>query len=694
MRQRTLLLLFAVLIPAAFFGGWFAGRGGGGTAGSEERKVLYYVDPMNPSFRSPGPGTAPCGMALEPVYAYSPTPGISEATPPGAVAVRPDRLQLIGVAREPVHSSVVRNTLRLVGTVAPDETRLFRVTAATAGRIQEVGAATTGSLVKKGEILGAYYTGELLVPQQNFLRMYETYQTVQRGGTNPYDSMQGGGLLATYVRNVDVARQYLLNLGMSPEQIEELARSRQPTYLIQIRAPAAGLITSRKVSLGQTFEPRQDLFTIADLIRVWVLADAFEGQEEFFKAGARAIVTQPGTSRRFEATVSEVLPRFEPTTRTLKVRLEVVNPGLLLRPDMLVDVELPVEVGPALFVSKEAVLDSGSRRLVYVQQEEGVYVPRPVRTGRRVGGQVEILGGLMEDETVVTSGTFLLDSESRMRAAGAEDAGATFDPICGMGVVEAKARAQGLVSEYGGKTWFFCTAGCKRAFDSDPKTAAAKVQGIAEPMVEEREPAKAAGTKAFHMEDPVCGKDVDPDEAARSGLTSSFEGAPFFFCSPECKREFDKDPRAILSRPLSERSMPTAVPVQVPHEHGHDVMSPPMRQELPPSAPQSHQMPAGGHTDNHGPAPAGTVTIPQSLPQPQQQPGQMPAGNHAHTQGTAPTGTMTMQVDPVCRMPVDPMKARAGGLITEFNGLTWFLCTPECKREFDANPMAYLPVDR
>ena len=109
---------------------------------------------------------------------------------------------------------------------------------------------------------------------------------------------------------------------------------------------------------------------------------------------------------------------------------------------MLVDVELPVEIGPAIYVPKEAVLDSGTRRLIFVEQSEGVFVPRTVRTGRRLGEKVEILGGLMEGETVVTSGNFLLDSESRMRAAGAAAAGTALDPICGMEVDEGKARAQ------------------------------------------------------------------------------------------------------------------------------------------------------------------------------------------------------------------------------------------------------------
>ncbi|HEY6000057.1 MAG TPA: efflux RND transporter periplasmic adaptor subunit [bacterium] len=562
MRQRTLVILVTVLLPVAFAAGWLASRGGG-HAGPGGRRILYYVDPMNPSFRSPGPGTAACGMPLEPVYEDGPSPGASPsaAAPPGAVTVRADRLQLIGVAREPVQAAVRRTTLRLVGTVTPDETRLFRVTAATSGRIREMGTATTGSFVEKGAVLGAYYTSEILIPQQNFLRMYDTYQTIQQGGTNPYDSLQGGGQLATYWRNVDVGRQALMNLGMTAEQIEEITKTRQPSYLVQMRAPAAGIVTSRNVSLGQSFDAREDLFTIADLGSVWVLADVFEGQEEYLRPGTRAVVTQSGTGRRLAAVVSAVPPRFDATTRTLKVRLDVVNPRFVLRPDMLVDVELPVEVGPAIFVPKSAVLDSGTRRIVFVEQTPGVFVPRPVRTGRRLGELVEIAGGLMEGETMVTSGNFLLDSESRMRAASTPVGGAALDPICGMEVDETKARAQGLVSEHAGSSWFFCSARCKEAFLRDPKAAAARALGAAEPSsagAPRAGMAPAATAKAFHAQDPVCGMDVDPDEAARAGLVSSYQGAAFSFCSAQCKQAFDRDPAAALARQEAQRGMPAA----------------------------------------------------------------------------------------------------------------------------------------
>ena len=469
-RQRALLIVLAALIPAAFLAGRFA-QPAGDAARPGERKILYYVDPMNPAFRSPEPGIAPCGMPLEPVYADGPQPGAGKVGVPGSVPVDADQLQLIGVAREQVRRRTVRQTLRLLGTVVADETRLYTISAASAGRALQMGTATTGSLVARGQVLGAYYSQELIVPQQNFLRLRETTDELRRTGVNPFDNLQGGTQMATYERNLLFARQTLQNLGMSPEQIEEISSKREVSYMVQIRAPAAGIVLSRKLTLGQSFDAGDELFTIADLERVWISADALQGEERLFTPGMRAAVTVPGTGQTLPATVSRVLPQFAAETRTLKIRLEARNPGFVLRPDMFVDVEFPVEAGPGLFLPKEAVLDSGTRQAVFVEQAPGVFTPRAVRTGRRFADQVEIVAGLMEGEKVVTSGNFLLDSESRMRAAGGS-AAAAIDPICGMEVDEAKARAKGLVSEHGGRTWFFCAETCKRTFDRDPAAAA------------------------------------------------------------------------------------------------------------------------------------------------------------------------------------------------------------------------------
>ncbi len=461
--RRPILWLLLALLPLAFLAGYATGPRSGGDG---ERQVLYYVDPMNPAFRSPEPGIAPCGMALEPVYADQ---GPSAALPPGAVAVRSDRRQLIGVTLQEVASRPLDHRLRLVGRVATDETREFALTAVTRGWVRELSPATTGSLVRKSEVLGAYYAPDVYTPQYTYLQTWETYERLKETGVNPADNLQGGGQLAAYKRNLLVVEQSLLNLGMTPEQMQEIRDSRAVSTLVQLRAPAEGFILSRNIVIGQWFGVGDTIFRIADLSRVWILADAFGGDEQFLRPGTEAQVTVAGTAHTFTARVSEVLPLFDGVTRTLKVRLEADNPGYVLRPDMFVDVELPIELGPAMVVPEDAVLDTGKRQVVFVESGEGVFEPRKVRTGWRYGGQVQILSGLMEGEKIVAAGNFLLDSESRMRLASLDIRGTPGQCIiCDMEIDRDLARAAGRTSIFEGRTWFFCSERCLHEFDRDP----------------------------------------------------------------------------------------------------------------------------------------------------------------------------------------------------------------------------------
>ncbi len=162
-----------------------------------------------------------------------------------------------------------------------------------------------------------------------------------------------------------------------------------------------------------------EFYRIADLSRVWILADVYGNEVNYFKPGTEAKVTLPDQGKVYRARVSKVLPVFEPTTRTLKVRLETDNPGFTLRPDMFVDVELPVKVPPAISVPSEAVLDTGMKKTVFVDRGNGYFEPREVETGWRLGNRIEITKGLSPGERIVTSGTFLIDSESRMELAAA-----------------------------------------------------------------------------------------------------------------------------------------------------------------------------------------------------------------------------------------------------------------------------------
>ena len=185
------------------------------------------------------------------------------------------------------------------------------------------------------------------------------------------------------------------------------------------------------------------------------------------RPGMSARVSLADQGLDFSATISHVLPQFDPTTRTLKVRLEADNPGYALRPDMFVDVEFPVQLAAALTVPSEAILDTGLKKIVFVDRGNGLFEPRRVETGWRVGGLAEVTRGLTEGESVVVSGNFLVDSESRMKlaAAGLHDDHET-DPVCGMGVDPQKA---GKKSEYKGQRYYFCSDQCKGKFDRNPE---------------------------------------------------------------------------------------------------------------------------------------------------------------------------------------------------------------------------------
>jgi RND family efflux transporter MFP subunit len=228
-------------------------------------------------------------------------------------------------------------------------------------------------------------------------------------------------------------------------------------------------VTVRNVSTGLRFDKGTELYRIADLSRVWILADLFENEASYFKPGRTVKVTLREQKKTFTAKVSSVLPQFDSATRTLKLRLEVDNPGHTLRPDMFVDVEIPVTFPPAVTVPADAILDSGIKKTVFVDRGNGIFEPRLVETGWRFGNRVEIKSGLKPGERIVVSGNFLIDSESKMELAAAGMFGTLEkDPVCGAGVAVRKAEKTGRISIYQGKTYYFSSLECKQQFDKNP----------------------------------------------------------------------------------------------------------------------------------------------------------------------------------------------------------------------------------
>jgi RND family efflux transporter MFP subunit len=415
---------------------------------------------MHPAYRSDKPGVAPdCGMELQPVYAGTLPAGPKEENPaaPSALKISSGQQQSAGVQVSKVERTSAVHTLRLFGRVVADETRVYRLIAGLDGFIREASSVTTGSQVKKNEWLATYSSPEMIRPIQAFFTTLETLER-QKRMPSPTPSQLAGA-----ASSVDIAIDRLLNVGMSHVQIEEIQRTRIDPLDIKIVAPADGLVLARNVTTGQRFDRGAEWYRIASLDRVWIVADVYPKDSKYVRPGQAARIALAGGGAVMKATVSEVLPQFDPASRTLKVRLESRNPGYVLRPEMFVDVELPITMPSAIVVPVDAVLDSGTKRVVFVETRNGTFEPREIETGWRSGESVEIVRGLDPGERIVTAGNFLLDSESRMKRLQPASHGSLMkDPSCGMMLDPSKTR---YTTDDGSERHYFCSEQCKREFE-------------------------------------------------------------------------------------------------------------------------------------------------------------------------------------------------------------------------------------
>jgi membrane fusion protein, copper/silver efflux system len=461
-------------------GAFIAGRFSGGSSQKNQpssKRVLYYVDPMHPAYKSDKPGIAPdCGMALEPVYEGD-DPSAKLSLPAGAVSITAEKQQLIGVRTETVEKNSGSRLVRTTGRVAPDDNRVYRMMAGTDGWIQSLQDNPAGALVKKDQVLATFYSREFRNAEQAYL-----------GSLASIDRLKGvredeqGRVNDSSVR---INEEQLRTLGMGEPQIRELAKTRQVTGDITLVAPVDGIVLSRSISPLQRFEKGTEFYRVADLSKVWIIADVFGDEATALRPGAKATVLIRELSKTVTATVSDSPPLFDATSRTLKLRLETDNPGMLLRPDMYVDVEFRAPAPAGISVPAGAVLDSGMQKIVYLETNDGVFEPHPVELGMSFGNRVTVKHGLAEGDRVVTAGNFLIDSESRMKPAVlrtvnekretaaqastvAQEAGITHDPVCGMSLDREKALAGGQTETYRGQTFVFCSDKCHKKFLQEP----------------------------------------------------------------------------------------------------------------------------------------------------------------------------------------------------------------------------------
>jgi membrane fusion protein, copper/silver efflux system len=295
----------------------------------------------------------------------------------------------------------VAPTVRAVATVVPDEQRLAHIHARASGWIEELYVSTTGERVRKGQPLAGLFSQDLYASQIEYITI------LKQADSRPASAVQ------------ESARQRLQVLGMSDAEIRTIEKQGRAQRLVTLTSPLDGVVLRRSVSPGTAVDPSTELMVIADLSRVWIIAELPERDAALAKEGARVMLDIPATGLApFSATISFLHPTLDERTRSRRARIPVDNPDRLLLPGMTAQVSLQGETREALTVPRDALVDTGEHQHVFVETGAGHFTPRPVRTGVRLTDRVEILEGLVEGERVVTSGVFLIDSESRLRGSG------------------------------------------------------------------------------------------------------------------------------------------------------------------------------------------------------------------------------------------------------------------------------------
>jgi RND family efflux transporter MFP subunit len=374
-----------------------------------QKHILYWYDPMHPAYHSDRAGIAPdCGMALVPMY-ESKTPAEQASTGQGLIHMPRSQQRALGVRLTTVQEQDVSRTLRTSGVVTADETRIAHVHVKTAGWVQDVYANFVGQLVHKGQPLFTVYSPDLVATQEEYL--------IARRGQQQLGKSQYDEVARSSQSLLESARQRLALWDMTPSQIADLDRTGRVSKTITVYSPVSGFITDRKAFPNASTNGDMELYTIADLSRVWVTADVFEADLPYVKVGQQAVIHFPyEPGKAITGRVGYSYPTLDPQTHTAKIRIEVANPGTVLKPNMLADVELTINYGRHLVVPAEAVLNSGTMQTVFLARDDADFEPRMVTMGATVDGKTILTSGVTKGETVVESGNFLLDSDSRLNA--------------------------------------------------------------------------------------------------------------------------------------------------------------------------------------------------------------------------------------------------------------------------------------
>ena len=372
------------------------------------KKIKYWVAPMDPTYIRNEPGKSPMGMDLVPVYEEQG----GEKEPSSTIRIDPVTIQNMGVRTVQVEKKSLAREIRAFGSITYDETRVYTVNTKFNGWIEQIFVNFVGDTLKKGQPLFAIYSPELVTAQEEYLLAHKQYLQVR---DSDYDDIREGAL-----RLLEASRKRLENWDMTEGQIRHLSKTGQARKTVTVFSPTSGVVFRKNAFEGHYVKAGEHQYEIADLSTVWVDVDVYESELPWVRKGMPAVMELsyvPG--RRFSGEVLYVYPYLDTKTRTAKLRLAFPNPDLELKPGMYANVYLnPTVSEAALVIPQEAVIDSGTRKLVFVALGNGRYQPREITVGvEGDNNHYQILEGLREGEEVVISAQFMLDSESRLREA-------------------------------------------------------------------------------------------------------------------------------------------------------------------------------------------------------------------------------------------------------------------------------------
>ena len=413
-RQAVIAVILALAAGAA--GGYFvAGKSGPAqdpamTGAPQEREPLFYRNPMNPAITSPVPAKDEMGMDYIPVYAN----GMDDGRPSGSVSIDPVVSQNMGVRSAPAVRKTLTRDIRTVGHVDFDEKLLTRLHPKVEGWVEELFVDSTGIHVSKDTMLLSLYSPQLVSTEEEYMLALKNAEKLKKSSQR--DIREGAERLAR------AALERLQYLDVPAHQLEALKRDGKIMKNLHIHSPFDGVVISLGVRKGQFVTPKTEMYTIADLTRIWVYVHIYEDEIPWVREGDTALMNVTGIPGRiFTGKVSYVYPYLDPKTRTNKVRLEFSNQDLALKPEMYAHVTLNTSIQTdAIVVPVESIVRTGNREQVFIVKGDGKFEPRQVSLGVTTGPEVQIISGIAEGEMVVTSSQFLIDSESKLNEATAK----------------------------------------------------------------------------------------------------------------------------------------------------------------------------------------------------------------------------------------------------------------------------------